>query len=321
MTLSTEGQRIRIADMLEKNSAYTPTKHKQPPLWVAKPSDELRAVMAVAHLPRMNYGPKDPELDVPEGMPLVEIDTNGAFVAAASSATFAHCELTNTGPLDLSSGTIPAGYMLVDAHQWMLGSPGSPLGSNRPRLTAQGRVWVPHTAYALLRDLVHGASWTGGGHWPDATVYDSWTADNVRFTKWAEAVRDLRAAAKRAHDKETGERIKLGYSQTVQMWATKPDPKGVAAADRKKKNFAYRPDWNAAIHGQHFANMFRTAYQAAQMNHAPIKIWDTDRMIFEKHHLLAVLGAPKSPLRLDETQIQIGTYKRLHEWYAGIEDM
>lgn len=332
MTQSVDQQFIRFADLLEKNSAYAPVKHHQPPMWDLTRVQGgmpalLRGVISVAHIPTMNWGPTDPEGEVLEGTPLVEVDANGAYVAAATSGTFAHCALQHTGPLELSSGQIPGGYMLVDVHPWQLGCPGSPLGSNRPR---GAQVWVPHTVYSVLRDLVHGnPAWTPGGHWPDATVYDSWTADVCRFEKWSGVVRDTRAAGKIGGDKATGERIKIAYSQAVQMWATEPDPKGTPADKRQKKNVAYRPDWYAALRGQHFANMFRRAYQCSMLGHAPLKVWDTDRMLFEEKHLLALLGRDTKPypMRLDETEIALGTFKRVRQangstrWYAGIEDV
>lgn len=310
---------LRFADLLEKNKDYAPTAHHLPPMWNPEMPSELRGVVQVAHVPVVNWGPKNVDDDVPEGMPLVELDANGAFVAAATSSTFAHCALENTGPLDLSSGAIPAGYLLVDVHQWQLGAPGSPLGSKRPRLDANGRVWVPHTVYAVLRDLVHGASWTEGGHWPDATVYDSWTADSVRFTDWAKVVRDTRAAAKIGGDEHIQERIKIAYSQAVQMWATDHDPKGTPADKRKKKNKAYRPDWYAALRGQHFANMFRRAYQCTILGHPPLRISSTDSMVMREVDMMALLRREKSPLRLDETGIALGTFKRRAWWYAGMD--
>lgn len=333
MTESVEHQSIRFADLLEKNRAYAPVKHHLPPMWDLTLVDggmpaALRGVVSVAHIPTMNWGPTDPEAEVPEGTPLVEVDANGAFVAAAASGTFAHCALEHTGPLDLTTGQIPGGYMLVDAHQWQLGCPGSPLGRNKPKVDAHGRTWIPHTVYAVLRDLVHGASWTPlGGHWPDATVYDSWTADVVRFEKWSGVVRDTRAAGK--GDKAAEDRIKVAYSQAVQMWSTLPDPKGTPADKRKKNNKAYRPDWYAALRGQHFANMWRRAYQCSMLKHAPLRVWDTDRMLFEEHHLLALLGRETKPfpMRLDETGIALGTFKRVKQpdgsvrWYAGMEDV
>lgn len=329
MTPSPDQQYLRLADLLEKNPAYAPTRHRQPPMWDLTRVEggmpaQLRGVVAVAHIPTMNFGPTDVDADVIEGTPLVEIDANGAFVAAATSGTFAHCALEHTGPLDLVDGQpLPAGYLLVDYHPFFLHTPGSPLGSNRPKVDADGRVWVPHTIYSLLRDLTYGAKWGAvPGHWPDATVYDSWTADVCRLEKWAGVVRDTRAAAKIGGDTRTGERIKVAYSQAVQMWATKPDPKGTPADKRKKNNKAYRPDWYAALRGQHFANMWRRGYQAAILGRPPLTIRGTDRMVFKEYELLELLGRDKAPrpIQLDETGVALGSFKRMHRWYAGIED-
>jgi hypothetical protein len=329
VTLSVDQQFIRFADLLEKNPKYAPVRHHQPPMWDLTRVEggmppELRGVLAVTHVPTMNFGPKDVEAEVPEGTPMVELDANGAFVAAASSARFAHCALTNTGPLDLSTGPIPPGCMLVDAHPWQFGAPGSPLGANRPKADALGRVWVPHTVYSILRDLTHGAKWgPQGGHWPDATVYDSWTADPCAFTDWANVVRDTRAAAKLGGDAAMGERVKVAYSQAVQMWATEPDPKGTPKEKQKKRNKAYRPDWYQALRGQHFANMWRRGYQCTILGKAPLRIWATDRLLMKEIDMLSLLRRDQqpTPIRLDETGIQLGTFKRVHRWYAGIEDL
>jgi hypothetical protein len=66
--------------------------------------------------------------------------------------------------------------------------------------------------------------------------------------------------------------------------------------------------------------MYRRAYTATVVHQlAPLRVWDTDRMLFTEGTLLQLLGAEKSPVRLDETGIQLGTFKRVNRWYAGIE--
>lgn len=323
MSQSVDQYNDRFATLLEKNAAYTPMAHRLAPLWTPVPSPELRGVIAAAHIPTVNWGPSDVEAAVPEGTPLVEIDANGAFVAAASSGTFAHCELARTGPIELpASGQIPAGYLLMDAHPWLHGAPGSPLGPGRPKLTQEGRVWLPHTVASALRDLTYGAKWGAKeGTWGGCAVYDSWTADVCRLTKWAEAVRDTRAAAKIVGDTNASERIKTAYSQAVQMWATPPDPKGTPADKRKKKNKAYRPDWYAALRGQHAMNMWRRAYTCTQLGAPPLRIMGTDRMVFAEQPFLTLLrrDAPPRPIQLDETGLGLGTFTRERRWYAGIE--
>lgn len=315
----------RFATLLETAPEYTPLRHKQPPLWDPSTTRDgiapaLRGIYRTAHVPTLNWGGARFEEEVPEGTPLVEIDANGAFVAAASSARFAHCALEHTGPLTLpEKGAVPPGYLLMDAHKWQLGAPGSPLGAGRPR---GAQIWVAHTVATVLRDLTYGAAWGAkAGHWPDCTVYDSWTSDPVPFDKWAGCVRDARAMAKRQGDAPASERIKLAYSQAVQMWATEPDPRGTPREEQKKKNRAYRPDWYHALHGQHVMNMWRRAYQATIAGHAPVRLYDTDRMVFAEHDLMQMLRREKSPIRLDETGIELGTFSRKSRWYAGIEDV
>lgn len=326
---------IRIADILEKNPAYAPTRHYQPPLWDLTQAKggipaPLRGIIQIAHTPRINWGPKDIEQDVPEGTALCEIDANGAYVSAATSTTFGHCALENTGPIDLTTGAIPPGYYLIDAHHWQAGAPGSPLGAARPRLTAEGRIWVSHPLYGTLRDLTHGAKWGAvPGHWPGCTIYDSWTTDPCKLGDWARAVRDIRTAAIVAGDTVRQGQIKVAYSQAVQMWATPPDKKGTPLAQRKKHNKAYRPDWYHALLSQHAMNMWRRAYQAVILGHPPLRVWDTDRIAITEHDLLALLGRSEqpAPIRLDQTGAGLGTFKYVqqpngsHRWYAGIEDL
>lgn len=313
---------FRFTDMMEKGD-LAPIRHKQPPLWnpaalAGGIPRGLAAAFATVHVPTVNWAiSPTPEDEVPEGTVLTEVDRNGAFVAAGSSATFAHCALEQTGELDLERGTIPPGLMLVDAHVWQGGAPGSPLG---PARITTPQIWVPHTVYSLLRDLTHGCTyWPEGGYWPDATVYDSWTADACRFSNWANAIRDTRAAFKRAGDELAGEAIKLAYSQSVQMWNRPPDKKGTPLDQRKKRNKAYRPDWYAALHGQHFANAWRTGFRCALAGRPPLRMWDKDRFLFKEDDFAALLRMPEPPLRRDDTGIDLGHYKWVRYQYAGIE--
>jgi hypothetical protein len=329
VTQSIEQQSARLADILEKNPAFAPIRHKMPPRWDITRADGglpplLRGIIGVAHIPAVNWGPKTYEDDVPEGTALREVDVNGAFVAAATSADYGHCMLENTGPLELATGGVRPGYYLVDYHQWQAGAPGSPFGPGRPRLTAEGRVWVAGPLYATLRDLTHGAKWGAiEGHWPDCTIYDSWTSDPCRLTDWAGYVRDQRAKAILEGDTARGEALKTAYSQAIQMWSTKPDPKGTPQAEKKKKNKIYRPDWYHTLRTQHAMNLWRRAYTATVLGHPPLRIYDTDRMVFKEADLLWLLGRSEqpAPIRLDATKIQIGSFKDARpRWYAGIDE-
>lgn len=314
-----------VADWLEKKGGLAPIVHHLPPRWMPDLKTDitpaLRSILKSVYVPHVVWALGEDNL--PEGTPLTDIDCNAAFMAAASSMSFAHCALNHTGSIDASSGTVPPGLYLVDVHPWALGAPGSPLGVGARELVGR-KVWVAHTTYSVLRDLTYGGvSWTEGGHWPDATVYDSWTSDPCRFTKWTTAIRDTRAQFLRAGDEVGKEALKLGYSQAVQMWNVEPDPKGTPREKRRKHNEAWRPDWYHGVRAQHQANMFRRAYQCAIAKRPPVQVGGTghymDGMVFRSDDLRALLAMPKGPIRLDETGEVLGTWKRLGERYAGID--
>lgn len=316
-----------VADWLEKRGGLAPIVHHLPPRFMPDLKEDitpaLRSIFNSVYVPTVTW--KMSEEDLPEGTLLTLIDCNAAFMAAASSMSFAHCALKHTGSLDLLSGQIPPGLYLVDVHPWTFGAPGSPLGESAPELVGR-KVWVAHTTYAVLRDLTYGGvPWTDGGHWPDATVYDSWTSDPCRFTKWTNAIRDTRTRFLRAGDEVAKEALKHGYSEAVQMWNKPPDPKGTPREQQNKHNAAYRPDWYYGVRAQHQANMFRRAYQCVMANRAPVQVGGSgaymDGMVFRDDDLRALLATPKGPIRLDETGESLGTWKRPPHgsWYAGID--
>lgn len=311
-----------VADLLEKQG-LAPIVNFLPPLWRPPVPPALRSVMRDAVVPELNWRASR---DIPEGTAMCGIDANAGYLTAASSATFAHGALEYTATFDCLIEYIRPGYYLVDAHPWALDAPGSPLGSAR---ITRPRVWVTHHTYGLLRDLCHGASWTPGGHWPDATVYGCWTSwDDCKFGgkegSWTSVIRDIRADIIDRGDGDAYEALKLGYSQAIQMWLTEPDPKGTPPEKQKKKNIAYRPDWNHTVRSQHAANMFRRAYGAMWSGHPPVQVGGTghakDGMLFTTSDLGAVLALPKAPIRLDETGKSLGTFKRVSRYYHGIDE-
>ena len=322
---TTKDGAIMVADWLEKKGGLAPIVHHQPPRWMPDQklhiTPALRSIFKSVYVPQITWTMS--EEDLPEGTPLTDIDGNAAFMAAASSMDFAHCALNHTGALVLpEKGRILPGLYLVDVHPWTRQAPGSPLGDGARRLE-RSKIWVTHTTCVVLRDLVHGASWTPPGHWPDVTVYDSWTSDHCRFTKWTDAIRDVRAGFLRVGDEVGKEALKFGYSQAVQMWNVEPDPKGTAREDQTKRNEAWRPDWYYGVRAQHQANMFRRAYQCVIAGRPPVQVGGQghymDGMVFRSDDLRALLAMPKGPIRLDETGAALGTWKRMGERYAGIE--
>lgn len=309
-----------VADLLEKHGLHPVVGHHAP-YWTPPMPAPLRDVQRKAVIPTVSW--RGVARDLPEGTPMTDVDGNGAYLSAASSASFAHGPLENTGPHDPEQHRILPGWYLVDVHHWNMGAPGSPLGAARIR---DNRVWVSHITYDLLSKLTFGCSWSPGGHWPALHAYDSWTSKtSCRFTTWTNAIRDLRAQLIETGDGDAYEALKLGYSQAVEMWATEPDPKGTPAADCKKHNRAYRPDWFATVRSQHQFNMWRRAYQASLAGHGPVQIGGTgiatDGMAFVTSDLNAMLVVPKSPIRLDETGVQLGTFKRTRRYFHGIDEV
>lgn len=307
-----------LCDLFEKKG-LAPVIRWQPPFWMPSIGNQLAEVMELAHVPVLDWSRPMPA----DGTPMTSIDANAAYVAAASSAIFAHGALENWGPFELGqTETVPPGYYLIDVYPWTLGAPGSPLGAQE----TGHRAWVTHVTYSLLRDLTYGTYWTAPGHWPDVTFYDSYVCETkMRMTDWTDVIRDMRAQAIDLGDREAYEALKLGYAQAVQMWQTPPDPKGTAPADRTKFNAAYRPDWAHTIRAQHAANQWRRAYQASLGGRPPVIVGGTghliDGMAFTTSDLTAVLAMQKAPIRLDATTKSLGTFKVARRWYAGQDEV
>lgn len=315
-----------VTDLLEKGPC-TPVVHHVGPRWVPEDGPVVRSLHKSCHVPALGW--HHTTRDIPEGTPLVDVDANGAYLSACSSADFAHCTLEHTGPMAADAPILP-GYYLTEVLPWQLGAPGSPLGTQDLRIGSL--VWVTHCTLCLLRDLTFGANWGAQeGHWPALVIHDSWTADRMRFTKrdgtgWTDVIRDKRAALiAEGADQATRDGLKNGYSQAVQMWLTPPDPKGTPRERQKKKNIAYRPDWYHTVHSQHAAKMWRIAYLASLYGRAPLAVGGgggiaKDGMRFVEDDLTAFLTNPKANLRLDETGVKLGTFKRKGQrTYHGID--
>lgn len=310
-----------VADLLEKKGLHPVVGHHKP-YWLPPTPGTLRSVMHAALVPTVAW--RADTRDLPEGTRLTDIDANGAYLAAASSADFAHGALEQTGPHDPQLHRINPGYYLIDVHHWQRAEIGSPLGGAR---ITDPRIWVTHVTYKLLSDLTYGAAWgPKGGDWPALYAYDTWTSKTkCRLNDWTNALRDMRAEMLRTGDREAYEALKLGYAQAVEMWATPPDPKGTPLAEREKKNSAYRPDWFHTVRSQHHFNMFYRAYRAAMSDCGPIQMGGagiaTDGMTFVTSDLTAAVLMSKSPLRLDDTGVTLGTFKRTRHYFHGIDEV
>lgn len=298
-----DGRTLMVTDLLEKKG-YARVIRRQLPFWNPPVPAPARRLMGEAHVPNVSWVREG----IRAGAPLTDVDANAAFLSAASSATFAHGALEHTGPWD-DEAPIKPGYYLVEPYAWQGETPGSPLGAQR---LDGGRIWVTHKTYRLLRDLCHGSTWCEPGLWPDATAYDSWTCEStMRLTMWTDVLRDMRSMFISEGDREAYEALKLGYSQTFQMWITKPDPKGTPREKQQKHNAAYRPDWYHTLRSQWSANLWRAAYRSALAGHPPVQVGGrghvTDGMCYRTADLTAVLA--KGIIKLDATGRDLGTYK------------
>lgn len=234
---------------------------------------------------------------------LIDLDVSGAFLAAASSATFAHGQLQPTGE-DPREGA--PGYYLIDAHPWAGGGIPNPLGTWQRDMPE--RLWVAHPTVALLRQL------EAEGYWPEVVIHDSYTATvPCRLRKWAEQVRDDRAhalARRAAADhgtlnwdraQETYQAIKDGYAVAVQMML------GTTADGQPAKARIKRPDWYHTIHAQHAANHWRKAWRCVLAGHHPAAMGAVDEITFTAADLDALCKADVLPL--DETGVKLGSVK------------
>lgn len=303
---------FKVLDLLEKGG-LEPIVGRKGPYWAPRPSAPLASVIHNAMVPTLSWS-----REVAPGTSMTDLDANAAYVSAASSATFAHGELTRATVKE--DDKVLPGYYLIDAYTWGHGATGSPLGA--ADLSDSPYVWVSAPTYKLIRDLTQGASWTPPGMWPDDTVYDAWVGESTcRLTLWVDVLRDLRAAFIDTGDGDAYEALKFGYSQAIQMLGVKPDPKGTPAADRQKKNFAYRPDWAHTIRAQHAANMWRRGFQATLAGHPPVALGGaghmTDGLAFTTLDLTAVLALPKSPIKLDPTRRELGKFHQTRRYLAG----
>ena len=236
---------------------------------------------------------------------LVDIDRNGSYVAAASSATFAHGALEPTGPMEIGDRPVPPGYYLIDTHSWAGGGIPSPLGT----ADLPARIWAAHPTVGLLRDL------SLEGYWPAVEIHDSYTAAvPCRLRKWAERVRDDRAHAlecirgthpdtpERAAAEQTYQAIKDGYSIAVQMMFGKAE-----GAEQEHKARILRPDWYHTIHAQHAASVWRNAWACVLYGHHPARMGSVDEITFTAEDFDALtLG---DVLKIDQTGGKLGSWK------------
>lgn len=235
-------------------------------------------------------------------LPTVTLDVNAAFLAAASSAVFAHGALGHYWTGDYR---VP-GYYQITVHPWGVRDIVSPLGAQP---AAGEKVWVAHPTLGLLEQLMT------AGYWPDTTVHDAWTAtETMRLRNWTTAVKADRAAALDAraaalpgtpeHDAAQAryDEIKDGYSIAVQLL------RGPAEGG-KTKSKVRRPDWYATVHAQHAASTWRKAWSSVLAGHGPVAMGTVDEITWTVEDLAAIQMRSKPLFRLDDTAHDLGALK------------
>lgn len=225
----------------------------------------------------------------------VTMDVNGAFLAACSSAPFAHGQLGNEWQRDLSM----PGLYLIDAHPWTNHEIVSPLGQQP---FEDDRVWVAQPTVKLLDQL------SREGYWPAVEVYDAWTSTSCRMRRWTDAVQIDRASALKsraagdAYGAELYEAIKDGYSIAVQLM------KGPAEGAPVKSSVR-RPDWYQTVHAQHAASTWRKAWRSVLAGHGPVSMGTVDEVTWTVEDLAALQLRSEPVFRVDDTGLTIGAFK------------
>lgn len=292
----------RALDLL--TGQYAPTLNRRSAYWRPKPPPVARECYTPTW--SWTHHAYDECLD----LDLTTLDANAAYLSAASSANFAHGELTRTGPQSAFNGW--PGYYRVDAWHWNHTGIVSPLGM----ADLEDKVWVAAPTVELLVQL------SDQGTWPGVHIHDSWLCpQKTRLREWATAVNIDRAAALRdisAHpDHDSREvaghcpcdaciwydqGIKQGYAKAVQMM------KGVDDQSQAKSKVR-RPDWYHTIHAQSAASIWRRVWSCLQRQFTPVMMGDTDEVTWLTEDYQRLVTLDKSPLRIDQSQISLGTWK------------
>jgi len=289
----------RALAMLENE--YAPLLRRRSPYWRPRPAPVSRE----CHVPATNW--THPAWHEGLELDLTFLDANGAFVSAASSATFAHGALEHTGAMN----GIPKmpGYYRIDSHGWSDDRIVSPLGSVSD---LPAKIWVAHPTLELLGQLAE------SGYWPEVMVHDSWTCpDSVRLREWATAVNNDRAAAIRdvdvayrlgteaeqAEADEWYEAVKTGYSMAVQLMRGPADGGAVKSAVK-------RPDWYDTIHAQHAATTWRKVWRCILAGYVPVMMGSVDEVVWLTEDFVSLTTFQPAPLlKMDQTGIQLGAFK------------
>jgi hypothetical protein len=282
------------------DGGYAPLVARREPYWRPRPVKPNRSV----HLPAWLW---ESVHKTEAGTELVDLDINGAYLAALSSGDYAHGALERQEPND--DRKLRPGYYQITVPPWQVPGICSPLGTVDIGSTA----WIMHPTLKLLQDL------SDVGYVPDIEVRDSYTAaTSCRFRKWAERMRDDRAAiiddraaaplgsVAHAAAEKRYVALKDSYAMAIQMMRGVENEDGEQQARKSK---VLRPDWYATVHAQHAATMWRKVWNAHQSGYGPAAMGSTDMVTFTADDWAAIQALPRPPFRIDESTKSLGSFK------------
>jgi hypothetical protein len=274
-----------------------PVRHGRVPLWRLPAEQEVPS----AYIPVWNWTAVH---DFPTNATVRTLDTNGAYLAAISSATIAHSHLTRRGPLTGldEPGEVMPGYYRIRTPHWAFdGTIVSPLG-NSTRVATEEQLWVAAPTLVLLLELVR------DGYLGGVVITDALTANvSTTFREWAARIRQVRThvlddldGATTEEDKavarERYDALKTGYSSALSMMLT-----GTKCATR-------RPDWTHTVHAQHAASQWRRAWRYS-FGSPLVSMGNTDEIVILDSDFQGALHATKPPFRYDSTGRILGALK------------
>lgn len=287
--MTTESTEYRALDMLTERA---PKIRGREPFWrPAQPTCTKSVFLPAWSWQRADYAEFGQEQRI-------TLDVNGAYLAAASSAVFAHGALIH----DAGPGVQAPGYYQITVHPWTRTDIVSPLGTAH---IPGDRVWVAHPTALLLQQLSLGEE----PSWPSLDVHDAWTAtETMRLRRWTEAVQIDRLLA--IQDRAAGvegaaqryKDIKDGYSIAVQMF------RGPAEGEKTRSKIL-RPDWYATVHAQHAASTWRKAWNALLAGCGPIRMGSTDAITWPVDAFAELQFRSKPIIRIDSTGETLGAFK------------
>lgn len=284
--------------LMERDTALEPARRGRQPYWrapVTPPSQDV-------YIPAWNWH----SIHETDGLELITLDANGAYLGAAGGVVIAHSHLSHTGPHDypMAPREVTPGYYLISVPYWAFsGTIVSPLGDSS-RLQTEDTVWVAHPTLILLLELLE------DGAIAEVTIHDSWTtAQTADFKKWVARLREIRAELLDSIDRcrtdaardvalDKYARFKEGYSAALSMMLT---------GERCK---THRPDWTHAVYAQHAASQWRKGWRWTATGHPLISMGHVDELTVLADDLPEVMSRQgKRPFRYDPTGRSLGAMK------------